>query len=415
MNAIIITIGDEILNGDTVDTNSGWLARELVEMGITIQQIISVGDVKEHILAAFDHAIKFADFVLVTGGLGPTNDDLTKECFAEFFDIKLKANEEFKRKISAYYQSRGRSLDDAPDKIFLLPESVRILENDYGVAPGMWKENNGKIMIALPGIPFEMKGIVKDQVIPLIRKEYALPKIKYHYFLTAGKGETVLAKRLADIEENLPKNLSISYLPSFSNVKVRLSAKGKSEALNGQFEQLVPEIRKRLEKEIYSEIRDDKIVNAIGKICDQLNITIGTAESCTGGNIAQEITSVPGSSLFFKGTVVAYANEVKENILGVSNDSLIKYGAVSEIVAQEMAKAAIEKLDVDYAVSTTGIAGPTGGTPEKPVGMVCMAVANRKKVRSKTINFTNKREKNIQLFTMSALNFLLTFIKEEHK
>ena len=413
MKAIILTIGDELLNGDTIDTNSSWIARQLSLLGIEPLEIRSIADNKTAILNAFTQAMNTCELTICTGGLGPTNDDLTKECFANYFNVELEEDANLRNRLERYYVSRGYKKEHVSEKMVSFPKGTTLLENNFGVAPGMWQEKNGRVMICLPGIPYEMKGIFREQIIPKLNAEFALPVIRYHYFMTAGKGETHLAKRLQGIEQNLPAGISISYLPSFANVKVRLSAKGNSSELITQFEELIPQIREQLQPETYSETRNASLVDALAELCAEHNVTIGTVESCTGGAIAKSITSKAGSSQYFLGSIISYANEVKEQLVGVRETTLAKHGAVSEQTIKEMVAGGLQQLNSDYVVATSGIAGPSGGSKEKPVGLVWIGVGNTKTVRAKSFTFAKKRTKNIQLFTMMALNELFQFIKEQ--
>ena len=414
MTATILTIGDELLNGDTIDSNSTWIARQLGLIGIDTREIITVADEKKAILKAFQNGLTESNLLICTGGLGPTKDDLTKECFAEFFNLDCKENKQLRKRLEQYYTNRGYDKSHVTNKMVSMPEGATILMNNFGVAPGMWQEKEDKILVALPGIPYEMKGLMKEEILPRLKSEFSLPSIYYHYFMTAGKGETTLAKRLETIEANLPTGFSISYLPSFANVKVRLSAKGQDSSLiEEKLKEIVPQIREKLSPELYSENRNESLVKALAGYCTENQVTIGSVESCTGGNIAHEITALAGSSSYYSGSIVSYSNDIKKNVIGVQSQTLENYGAVSEETIREMVKGGLYRLNCDYVVATSGIAGPGGGTKQKPVGLIWIGVGNSKKVKTKCFNFTKKREKNIQLFTMMALNELFRFIKEQ--
>lgn len=412
MNAIIITIGDEILNGDTVDTNSTFLALSLREIGVKIAEIRSIADDRQSILNALKEASNQADLIITTGGLGPTKDDLTKETVAEYCNVELIEDSELKNKIYSFYKKKNR-LHSITKKMYTKPNGSTLLANDYGIAPCIWIKKNQTIIATLPGVPYEMKGITTEQLIPKILASFSLPTIRYHYFITSGAGETILAEKLQEIEENLPSHLSISYLPSFGGVKVRLSGMGNQAEIDSYFNKKIPEITKTLVDFTYSEDKDDNLAKAVAKLCVEKNISIATAESCTGGNIAKDITANAGSSAYFKGSIIAYSNEVKINLLGVNPDTIKNHGAVSEQTVIEMVKGTLSSLNVDFAVATSGIAGPDGGTDHKPVGTVCIAVGNQHNIQSKTFTFATQREKNIQLFTMAALHMLFHLIKEE--
>lgn len=414
MKATILTIGDEILNGDITDTNATYISRQLQTIGIKVVHRVTVGDVRKDILQAFQDAMKGVNLVLITGGLGPTQDDLTKECFADFFQLKLVENKALRQKIETYYQSRGRSLDVVSKKMVDLPKGCIILENNYGVAPGMWVKKEQCVFVALPGVPFEMKGILNDIVLPKIQEEFELPFIYSHYFNTVGQGEVTLEKRLLPLIEQLPSNFNVAFLPSFHKVTIRISASGENEEeLLNQFSHYLPLFRAELNDELYSEVKNESLVEVIAKVCLSKNITVSTAESCTGGAIAKRMVSIAGSSAYYQGSVVAYHNEIKQSILGVKESTLDEFGAVSEQTVKEMVQGVLLKTGSDVAVATSGIAGPTGGTEQKPVGQICIAVGNSKGMTSKTFTFAKNREKNIQIFTTTALNMLLKFIQEE--
>lgn len=414
MNAAIVTIGDEILNGDTIDTNSSWIAKRLNKLGVETHTMISIADKESEILSTFENVLQASDITICTGGLGPTNDDLTIACFARFFSLELVEDKSLRKHLEKIYTERGFNKNYVNEKMVNMPAGATILQNSFGAAPGLWQEKNGNLLICLPGIPYEMKGIMEEQVIPKLKQKYNFPTIRNHYFMTAGKGETTLSNRLQDLENQLPDTFSISYLPTFDNVKVRLTAKGEDEKfINEQVKIIVPKIREKLKPELYSEIRNESLSKSLARLCNENKVSIGTVESCTGGAIAHEITSNAGSSSYFLGSIVSYANSVKENIVGVKKETIEQFGAVSEQTVYEMVQGGLEKMKSDYVVATSGIAGPGGGSKDKAVGLVCIGVGNANKVITKSYNFAHKRKKNIQLFTMMALNLLLRFIKEQ--
>lgn len=415
MKATIVTIGDEILIGDTTDTNASWIGTELTSLGFTIASQLTVGDEKEDIFKAFDRAKEDADLVIMTGGLGPTDDDKTKECLTTYFNTRLVKDQAIYDKMASYYTSRGRSLDEITDKMIQVPIDAEIIQNQFGVAPAMWFTENNKSFIALPGVPFEMRGLMTEEILPRIAKRYTTQSIVHHYFLTAGKGETVLSKRIESIEKNLPSHMSIAYLPSFSRVIIRLTATGDDHtAIKKEVKGIANQIRPHLTDVLFSENRGDTIVKAIQDLANKKKFKIGIAESCTGGFIMHRITSLPGSSSFFEGGFVSYSNEMKMNEIHVSQETLNQYGAVSEQTAEEMVLGTLQELGCDYALSVSGIAGPGGGSKDKPVGTVCIAVGDNNKVKSRRFTFTKHREKNIKLASMVGLMLLYKWIKEHH-
>jgi len=415
MKATIITIGDEILLGDTVDTNAAWIGIELTTFGCTIASQLTVGDDAGDIYKALNRAKEDADIVIITGGLGPTSDDKTKECLTEYFNTSLEKDQSLYDKLASYYSSRGRSLNEITDKMVHVPKTAEILPNNYGVAPGMWFIDDETNFIALPGIPYEMKGLMTDEVLPRLAERYTTETILNHYFQTAGKGETVLANRISFIEKNLPDHIKIAYLPSFSRVSIRLTAKGlDKEQLQKEIDDIASQIKPHLSDVLFSETRGDTIVHAIRELSIQKPFKIGLAESCTGGNIMHQITSLSGSSSFFEGGFVSYSNEMKMNELGVKSATLTQYGAVSEQTVTEMVKGTLNKLSCDYGLAVSGIAGPTGGSEDKPVGTVCIAVGDKNEIIARTFTFAKNREKNIRLATMVGLKLLYQWIKEHH-
>ncbi len=407
MKANLISIGDEVLLGDTIDTNAAWIARSLADSSITVQKQTTIGDNEKQILQEVEEALNEADLVILTGGLGPTNDDKTKEVLAHYFQTPLVVNPQLEEKVRHYYTSRGRSASEVTKKMILMPQDAHMIPNDFGVAPAMWFERENKILIALPGVPFEMKGIMTNEILPKLATLQNGHFLVYRYFITAGLGETVLAHRLEQIENSLPDNFTLSYLPSFYSVKIRLSGHGSNKAqLNEQADHLANAIRPHLEDVLFSEEVNGNLVDSVAALMNLNQWTLSTAESCTGGNIAHQITLKSGSSSYFIGGVVAYSNQVKMDVLAVKEEILDTFGAVSEQTVVEMVKGSLKQFGTDYAIAVSGIAGPTGGSPEKPVGTVCIAVGNSDKIEAKTFKFAKQREKNIDLSTMVALNML---------
>lgn len=411
MNAEIITIGDEILIGQIVDTNSAYLATELNKLGISVLQITSVADTREAILKALEEAGNRVALVIVTGGLGPTSDDITKPALAEFFQTRLVENAEVVARIAALLAKRGVSMNDRNRKQAELPEHCEILPNSAGTAQGMWFTRNGKHFISLPGVPFEMKAIFKEEMEPLFRKRFNLPHIVHSTILTSGVPESEMANRINSWEVQLPSNMKLAYLPAPGILKLRITGKSEDREI---LEASVKAERQKLENIISEDVfgyDNDTLEAVVGRILMENRLTLSLAESCTGGNISALITSVPGSSAYYKGGTVAYANEIKSSELNVSPYTLIMSGAVSQEVAEQMADGSRNRFKTDFALAVTGVAGPDGGTPEKPVGTTWMAVASKKRIVSHCYYFGDNRGRNIQRASVSGLFMLLKEIR----
>ena len=406
MQAEIITIGDELLIGQVVDTNSAWLGSTLGDDGIKVIQITSVQDHAAQIVQAVNDALSRADIVLMTGGLGPTKDDITKKTLAEMFGMKLVRNEQVYEMVGKQLALRGIAFTELNQGQALVPDGCTVLPNRNGTAPGMWFERDGKVLISMPGVPFEMKALVKDEVLPRLRKHFALDANVHRTIITFGLAESILADTIASWEEALPPYLHLAYLPSALCIRLRLSA---YEIDRQQAEQEIESQIEKLSKVIPHYIigsEDDSLESVTGTLLKTRGETLATAESCTGGNIAHRFTAMPGASEYFKGGVVAYANEVKMALLGVDPESLNRYGAVSQSVAEQMAEGVRRATGATYGISTTGIAGPTGGTPEKPVGTVWMAVATPNGVFSRRMVFGSVRSQNIERASSNCINLL---------
>ncbi len=413
INASIITIGDELLIGQTIDTNSAWIGQELNKIGVWLKRRVAVGDVWDDIWNALDAESTESEIIIITGGLGPTADDITKPLLCKYFGGKLIVNEDVlthvKYLFDKVYRRPGpmleRNLKQAE-----VPDVCTVLHNARGTAPGMWFEKEGNIYISLPGVPHEMKGLMINEVLPRIPKYFELPFIIHRTAFTMGTGESMIAEKIKDFETGLPKHIKLAYLPGYGMVKLRLTAKGddKEKMEKGLDEKF--SVLKVLVNEWLVTDKDENLATVVTKILKERKKTIGTAESCTGGYIAHLITSNPGSSVGYKGSIVSYANDVKENILGVTDKTLRTAGAVSEETVIQMVKGAIEKLNVDFAVATSGIMGPDGGTDEKPVGTVWIAAGNKGKVETAKLAFRFDRERNIEMTSHTALNFLRKFI-----
>lgn len=406
MQAEIITIGDELLIGQVVDTNSAWLGSTLGDDGIKVIQITSVQDHAAQIVQAINDALSRADIVIMTGGLGPTKDDITKKTLAEMFGMKLVRNEQVYEMVGKQLALRGIAFTELNQGQALVPDGCTVLPNRNGTAPGMWFERDGKVLISMPGVPFEMKALVKDEVLPRLRKHFALDANVHRTIITFGLAESILADTIASWEEALPPYLHLAYLPSALCIRLRLSA---YEIDRQKAEQEIESQIEKLSKVIPHYIigsEDDSLESVTGTLLKTRGETLATAESCTGGNIAHRFTAMPGASEYFKGGVVAYSNEVKIALLGVDPESLNRYGAVSQSVAEQMAEGVRRATGATYGISTTGIAGPTGGTPEKPVGTVWMAVATPNGVFSRRMVFGSVRSQNIERASSNCINLL---------
>ena len=406
MEADIITIGDEILIGQIVDTNSAWMAQRLNDEGINIRQITSISDQQEHIIAALDESSQKASIILVTGGLGPTKDDRTKQTLCAYFGTQLIENESVLEHINQLLAPRGIVINSLNRDQALVPETATVLPNKMGTAPGLWFKRNNAIFIFMPGVPFEMKYLMEYEVLPRIKNLFNTSTILHRTILTQGIAESALAEKIAYWENSLPESIRLAYLPSPQNVRLRLSARGENKNyLLTLLEKKINELVEIIPDYIFG-YEEDTMAGNVGKLLKERNQTLSVAESCTGGNIAHSITLNPGSSAYFKGGIIAYSNELKINLLGVDRNLISDKGAVSQEVVEAMAVAARYLMNTDYAIATSGIAGPDGGTSEKPVGTVWIAVAGPKSVVSKVSNFANHRERNIIRSSQTALNLL---------
>ena len=406
MKAEIITIGDEILIGQIVDTNSAWIAEQFNLSGIEIYQITSVHDDNEHIKEALKKAEDKVDLVILTGGLGPTKDDITKHALCEYFNTGMVFHEPTFEHIKQRFKNRNIDLNKLNRDQALIPEACTVLPNKAGTAPGMWFEKNETIFVSVPGVPFEMKHLVEYEILPRLQNNGKTKAIFHKTVQTQGLPESMLAERIENWETSMPKNIKLAYLPNPMSVRLRLSAIGNN--LNELKEQVQNEIE-RLKQIIPDHIfgfDNETLAEVIGRILLEKGQTLAVAESCTGGYISHLITSVSGSSGWYKGGVTAYSNEIKQNILGVSLELLEKYGAVSEQVIREMAEGVRRKMNADFSVATSGIAGPTGGTEEKPVGTVWIAIASPDKTIAEKFVFGDNRERNIIRSSQTALQLL---------
>lgn len=406
MDVEIMTIGDELLYGQVVDTNSAFMGQQLGRLGLRVRQITSVSDRADEIVAALDQARQRAKVILTTGGLGPTKDDLTKHVLARYFGRKLVLHEPTLRHVEEIFQRFNRPMLDVNRQQALVPEGCEVLHNAVGTAPGMWIEDQGTVFISMPGVPFEMKRLMTDEVLPRLQSKFNLAPIEHVVVMTAGLGESFLAAKIEDWEAALPSNIKLAYLPSLGSVRLRLTGTTDGQPdLRPRMLALLPALRERIGEYIFAE-EDTPLEVVLGQILQQKNWQLGTAESCTGGAVAARLTSVPGSSAYFRGSVVAYANDVKEALLGVNAETLAQHGAVSETTVREMAEGARARLGVDVALATSGIAGPGGGTPLKPVGTICIACATPSGTVSRQFSLDRGRQNNID-YTVQASLILL--------
>lgn len=410
--ASIITIGDELLIGQVIDTNSAFIAQQLNSIGISIKHRMAVGDVWDDIWQSLDEEAKHAQIILITGGLGPTADDITKPLLCKYFGGKMIVHPGALENVTNIFTKLGRPMIERNIKQAEVPDTCTVIENNRGTAPGMWFEQAGVIFISMPGVPHEMKGMMTDHVLHQLQHRFILPTIIHKTLLTAGVGESFLADLIQVWEEKLPKNIKLAYLPNYGMVRLRLSAIGPDKQILEK-ETLI-EFRKlqTLVHEYLVTNEDEPMQQVVAKLLLEKGQTMSTAESCTGGYIAHLITSIPGSSEWYNGSVVAYAYAAKEDFLGVNHETLVAKGAVSEEVVIQMAEGARTKMKTDYAIATSGIMGPDGGMPEKPAGTVWMAVSSKDKTIAKKFYFRYDRQRNIELTATNALNFLRQFILE---
>jgi nicotinamide-nucleotide amidase len=413
MFAEIITIGDEILIGQIVDTNSAWMATELNKIGVKVKQITSISDEAQHIVSALDEAQKRADIILITGGLGPTKDDITKYTLAKYFNMPLRLDEATLAHVKQFFEKLNRPMIESNVKQAEVPDGCTVIMNKNGTAPCMWFEHHDKIIVSMPGVPFEMKYLMEDEIIPRIQERFKMPFIVHQSILTAGLGESFLAEQIADLEEVLPTHIKLAYLPKLGQVRLRLSASGNDEAqLLADVALHTQKIVERVEKYVVltEDIPFEKaILNLMGKH----GLTLSLAESCTGGYISHLFTQHAGSSAVFQGGAITYSNALKQSLLGVKESTLIAFGAVSEQTVKEMALGAVANFKTDYAIAVTGVAGPDGGTLEKPVGTVWVAVASKQEAKAKIYKFASQRLQNIERSAMAALMMLFIQLKQD--
>lgn len=413
MKADIITIGDEILIGQIIDTNSAWIAARLGEIGVSIRRKYSIGDKREEIISAVEESMAKAEITIITGGLGPTKDDITKRVLAEIFNSPMVCHTETYERVERMMAARGIAFNDLNKGQAMVPECCTVLANHKGTAPGMWFERNGRVVVSLPGVPFEMEGLMIESVLPLLTRHFELSSVVHRTAITYGLAESMMAELIAPWEDALPPHLHLAYLPSPSQLRLRLSAydvdKEQAEReFDEQFAKLIPILG-----DYFVGWGDTTVQSAVAEILVERGETLASAESCTGGVIASKFTAMSGASEYFWGGVVSYDNSVKENVLGVSRHNLETYGAVSEQVARQMAEGVRRLCGTTYGVATTGVAGPTGGSPEKPVGTVWVAVATPTHTIAKLFQHGKVRAVNIERAATAAINLLRLELKTE--
>ena len=417
INATIITIGDEILIGQIVDTNSVSISRHLNKAGITVSERLSIGDNAEQITRALTEALSRTQIVIITGGLGPTKDDITKHTLAKFFSSDMREDEQVALHVKTMLEARGITFNELNHSQAMVPEKCQVLFNYHGTAPGMWFEDeHGHVAISLPGVPFEMEHLMEDEVMPRLKARFSLHANVHRTMITSGLPESMLAERIAEWEDALPEGLKLAYLPSPNIVRLRLSAYDRDDAeatrqkIDAEFDKLY-----RIIPEHIVGFEDASVQALVHDLLSQHHLTLATAESCTGGTIASRFTAMSGSSQYFLCGVVSYSNEAKRDVLGVNYDDIMRYGAVSETVVRQMAEGARRISGADYAISTSGIAGPTGGSKEKPVGTVWMAVATPTRTISMMRNSGTDRSQVINRASAYAIEMLYKELQKDLK
>lgn len=410
MRSVLISIGDEILIGQVTDTNAVWIAKELNKIGVAVEEMLSISDDPGQIKETLDRYMGVYDLLIMTGGLGPTKDDLTKETLADYFESPMVIVPEVLEKITAYFKARGRSMIDSNSRQAEVPKACQVLTNNHGSAPGMWFEKEGSVLISLPGVPYEMKGLMQEEVLPRIRERVSVPVVVHRTIMTQGVGESFLAVLIKDWESGLPECIKLAYLPRPGIVRLRLSASGKcAEDASQVLVELTDKLLEIIPQHVFG-FDDVSLEQALGDTLKQRALSVATAESCTGGNIARLITSVAGSSAYFSGSVIAYQNEVKSSVLKVENGVINRYGAVSREVVEQMLKGVMDVMGSDTGIATSGIAGPDGGTEEKPVGTTWISVAYKEKIYSEKFLFGGTRERIIDQASYSAMQLLRSLV-----
>ena len=406
MNVHLLTIGDEILIGQTIDTNSAWMGQQLNLIGARVERIVSLSDDRTEITDGLHASLERADVILITGGLGPTKDDITKKTIADFFGAEMIFHKETWNRIEGFFKKLGRQTTPAHRQQCFMPDNAEILVNKMGTAPGMWFEHEGRVVVSMPGVPYEMKYLMEYEVLPRLQKKFPGEAIAHRTVMTVGEGESRIAQRLEQFEDGLPAHLKLAYLPNLGQVRVRISGRSlDAAALGVELDQKRNELSELLSDLIYG-YDDEPFEAALGKQLLARGWQFGVAESCTGGLIARRMTSIPGASGYFRGGIVAYDNAVKTKLLGVREATLAAHGAVSEQTVREMAAGALAALDADVSLAVSGIAGPTGGTPDKPVGTIWLAAATRDRTVTHLLTLGKDRERNVQYAAVMGLNLV---------
>lgn len=415
ISAKIITIGDEILIGQIIDTNSTFISKQLISIGVEVREILTISDNKEDILNAFTDSVNKFDVIITTGGLGPTNDDITKEVFCEFFNDKLVHNSDLLVHIETLFKNFvDNPINELNRAQAFVPSKANLIENKFGTAAGMILKKNNSFFISLPGVPYEMKSMIKNSVIPFIKKEFNCPVIIKKTLLTYGVGESTIAKKLKDFEQNLPQNFKLAYLPNLGRVRLRLICKGSDRKhLENEMDFYISQLFEILGKIVIGFESINSIESEIGKILKKNGKTLSTAESFTGGLISSRISSIPGASTYFKGSIVAYDTKIKKEILNVAEKEILDYSVVSSQVANSMALNAKKILKSDFAIATTGNAGPEKGDSDKDIGLIYISIATLNEVKSFEFNFGKNREKNINKSVNKALELLFSELSSE--
>ena len=410
IKATLLSIGDELLIGQTVNTNVSWMGQKLNEIGIDIAHMVTLSDNENDIIEQINIAFQNAQIVLITGGLGPTSDDITRDTLCKLFDSKLVLDEKVLENINQIFSLRKRLITPETEDLANVPEKAITIYNSQGTAPGTIFTKNNKMLASMPGVPYEMKAMMKETVIPYIIENYKLPIILHSHILTAGVGETQISQQLVEIEKELPEYMKLAYLPSLGKVKLRLTAKGTEKALmESALAKETEKIKNAVPEYIYG-FGNDVFEQKIGEMLMEKKLKLGCAESCTGGFISHSITKIAGSSAYFNGSIIAYSNAVKHNILGVQLETLSQFGAVSEETVSEMIDGALRVLECDIAIAISGVAGPGGGSIEKPVGTIIIGIGNKVHKIIKRLTFTNDRTKNIHISGVVALEMLRKFL-----
>ena len=414
MQAEIISIGDELLIGQTINTNASWIGSELALIGVRVKWVTTLSDGKDDILFAVDQAMKRSDLVIVTGGLGPTKDDITKHTLVEYFDTELVMNQEVLDRVEGYFIKRGREMLEVNRLQASLPKNCEVIPNYHGTASGMWFEKEGSVLVSLPGVPYEMKGLMRDFVLDKLVDFFKVKALYHKTVLTTGIGESFLAKELEEWENRIHADgLGLAYLPSPGLVKLRISSyRGRED--EGLIDAYIKELELRMPQYVFG-YENDTLADVVGKMLISLKKTVGTVESCTGGGVANTLVSIPGASVYFSGSLVTYSYDLKSKLAFVNPETLNTLGAVSEETVIEMAVGGKKQLEVDYCISISGVAGPDGGTDEKPVGTVWMAIAYEDKCEAKKIILGDNRERNIQMTIFAALNMLRLTLLEKRR